>query len=52
LLVNYAAGNGAGGVAIFAYPAGSMTAIGGDITFSGGNIIHTFTAAGDFVRTS
>jgi hypothetical protein len=50
--VNYAAGNGGAGVAIFAYPTGSMTATGGVITTSGGNTIHTFTADGTFVRTA
>ena len=48
----YNGGNGANGVAIFAYPTGSITATGGTITTSGGNTIHTFTSNGTFTRTA
>jgi hypothetical protein len=39
-------------VTIFTYPTGSMTATGGNITFSGGNTIHTLTSADNFTRTA
>lgn len=40
------AGSGADGIVIISYPTGSLTATGGSITTSGGNTIHSFTAAG------
>ncbi len=49
---NTAGGNGGDGVAIIAYPTGTMTCIGGTITTSGGNTIHTFTTSGIFTRTA
>lgn len=43
-----AGGNGGTGLVIISYPTGSLTAIGGVITTSGGNTIHTFNSTGSF----
>jgi len=45
---NNKGGNGGSGIVIISYPTGSITAIGGTITTSGGNTIHTFTSSGNF----
>jgi hypothetical protein len=45
-------GIGKAGVVIIAYPTGSITATGGNITTSGINTIHTFTSDGIFQRTA
>ena len=49
---SYASGNGGAGgsgIVIISYPTGSMTAVGGIMTTSGGNTIHTFTGSGTFI---
>lgn len=48
----HAGGSGGSGVVIISYTTGSMTATGGQITFSGGNTIHTFYASGTFTVQS
>ena len=44
----YPGANGGSGIVIISYPTGYITALGGTITTSGGNTIHTFTADGTF----
>ena len=40
------------GIVIIRYPTGTMSALGGTVTFAGGYTIHTFTASGAFTRNS
>lgn len=43
-----AGGAGGSGIVIISYTTGAMYAIGGVVTYSGGNTIHTFTESGVF----
>ena|GEM_PF-2038643 len=44
-----ASGNGGSGVVIISYPTNSLTAVGGIMTTSGGNTLHTFNISGRFI---
>lgn len=41
-------GDGSSGIVIISYVTGSALAVGGDISYAGGNTIHTFTEDGTF----
>lgn len=46
---SFTGGVGGSGIVVVSYPTGSLSAVGGVITTSGGNTIHTFTSSADFV---
>lgn len=45
----YNGGNGGSGIVIISYPTGSLYAVGGSITTSGGYTIHTFTTSSNLL---
>jgi hypothetical protein len=47
--VTYSGGNGGSGIAILRYIGNTQRGVGGNVTVSGGYVIHTFTSSGTFV---